>query len=83
MAIVSAIMVFIVGRSTEQGARTLVHGASAGPGSHGEFMSDGQNQDVERWIYGDVGKRAQKKVFEQTMAVLESRSPGIGKGVGI
>jgi len=73
----------LAGRSTEVGACTLVHGACAGPPSHGEFMSDGQNQDVERWIYSDVGKAVQKKVFEQTMTVLEARKPGLGKGVGV
>jgi hypothetical protein len=46
-------------------------------------MSDSQNQDVERWIYGDVGKKAQKKVFEQTVNVLEKRSPGIAKSTGL
>lgn len=73
----------LIGRSTEQGSRTLVYGACAGPASHGEFMSDGQNQEVERWIYSDVGKRAQKKVFDQTMKALEARSPGVGKAVGV
>ncbi|KAJ9618363.1 hypothetical protein, variant [Exophiala oligosperma] len=64
---------FIVGRATEVGSRTLVHGACAGPESHGMFMSDGKNQDVEPWIYTDQGKKVQKKVFEQTMKVLDER----------
>lgn len=37
------------------------------------FMSDGKNQDVEPWIYTDQGKKVQKKVFEQTMKVLDER----------
>ncbi|KIX96641.1 uncharacterized protein Z520_07907 [Fonsecaea multimorphosa CBS 102226] len=73
----------LLGRSTEVGSRTLVYGASAGPGSHGEFMSDGKNQEVEKWIYSDLGKKAQVKVFEQTMRVLEARKPGIGAEVGL
>lgn len=74
---------YTVGRSTEVGSRTLVHGATAGPSSHGEFMSDGVNQPVAEWIRTDLGKKAQLKVFEQTMKVLESRKPGIGKSVGL
>lgn len=74
---------FLLGRSTEVGSRTLIHGASAGPSSHGEFMSDGVNQDVAEWIRTDMGKKAQIKVFEQTMKILESRKPGIGKEVGL
>ena len=70
-------------RSTETGARTQVYGASAGPDSHGEMMSDGKNQDVENWIYSDMGKKAQAKVFEQTMRILEARKPGIGAEIGL
>ncbi|KAI9650699.1 hypothetical protein NHQ30_000721 [Ciborinia camelliae] len=73
----------IVARTAEVGARTYVLGASAGPESHGEFMSDGEVQEVERWIYTDVGKKVQKKAFEQTMQVLEKRSPGLGAAVGL
>lgn len=73
-----------LGRTAEMGSRTLVLGASAGPDSHGEFMSDGKNQpDVATWLHEDVGRRARRKVFEQTMKILESRSPGIGSVVGI
>jgi hypothetical protein len=79
--VVFGILRALLARSTETGSRTLVHGAAAGPTSHGEFMSDGQIQLVEKWIYEDVGKRAQKKVFEQTLMVLETRSPGVGKAL--
>jgi hypothetical protein len=73
----------LLARSTEVGARTLVYGACAGPESHGQMMSDGKNQDVERWIYSPMGKKAQVKVFEQTMSILEQRRPGIGAAVGL
>lgn len=73
----------LIGRTTEVGGRTLVLAAGADPTSHGEYMADGYNQDVESWIYTDVGKRAQKKVFEQTIKVLEARKPGIGGMNGI
>ncbi|OAP54627.1 hypothetical protein AYL99_11075 [Fonsecaea erecta] len=76
-------MRMFLGRSTEVGSRTLVYGACVGPDSHGAFMSDGKNQEVEGWIYSDLGKKAQSKVFEQTMKVLEARKPGIGAGVGL
>jgi len=81
--IIVSIVYKILGRTTEVGSRTLVLGAFAAPISHGEYMSDGQNQDVESWIYTDVGKGAQKKVFEQTMKVLELRKPGFGHAVGL
>jgi len=73
----------ILDRTTEVGSRTFVIGASAPPSSHGEYMADGKNQEVESWILTDLGKKAQVKAFEQTMKVMEMRSPGIGASVGL
>ncbi|PWY83369.1 short-chain dehydrogenase/reductase [Aspergillus heteromorphus CBS 117.55] len=73
----------ILDRTTEVGGRTFVLAASAPVSSHGELQSDGANQDVESWIYTEVGIRAQRKVFEQTWRVLEMRKPGIGQEVGL
>ena len=73
----------ILDRTTEVGSRTLVLGASAPASSHGEFQSDGENQDVEAWIYTDVGRRAQKKTFEQTLRILEARKSGIAHEAGL
>ncbi len=77
------VLMSLLARSTEVGSRTIVHGASAGQASHGMFMSDGKNQDLEGWIYTDVGKRAQLKVFEQTMKILEAKKPGVWKAIGV
>ncbi|KEF53915.1 uncharacterized protein A1O9_09710 [Exophiala aquamarina CBS 119918] len=76
-------IVLFIGRTTEIGSRTLVHGACAGTESHGQYMADGKCQDVEAWIYTDIGKKAQVKVFEQTLKVLEARKPGIRKLIGL
>jgi hypothetical protein len=46
-------------------------------------MSDGHNQSVESRIYDDVGKRAQKKVFEQTMKIIEMRKSGLRDEIGL
>lgn len=70
-------------RTTEVGSRTLVTGACAGPESHGQFMSDSVNQDVEAWILTETGKKAQLKLFEQTIKILEQRKPGISKDAGL
>jgi hypothetical protein len=70
-------------RTVEVGSRTLVLAASAPASSHGVFQSDGANQDVEAWIYKDVGRRAQAKVFEQTMRVLKERWPGVVREAGL
>jgi hypothetical protein len=73
----------ILDRSTEVGSRTYVLAASAPASSHGQFQSDGKNQDVEAWIFTDVGQRAQRKAWDQTIKILEARKPGILKEVGL
>ncbi|CAI7629458.1 unnamed protein product [Penicillium glandicola] len=73
----------LLDRTTEVGSRTLVLAASAPASSHGEYQDDGVNQDVEGWIYDEVGQRAQKKVFEQTLRILEARRPGISREAGL
>jgi retinol dehydrogenase 12 len=77
------ILLSIVGRSTEAGSRTFVNAACAGPETHGEFLNSDINVGVEPWILTEVGARAQRKVFEQTMKVLEKRAPGVATGVGV
>jgi retinol dehydrogenase 12 len=73
----------IIDRTTEVGARTLVLAACAPASSHGEFQSDGGNQDVEPWIYTDLGRRVQTKAYEQTLRILEARKPGIARAAGL
>jgi hypothetical protein len=73
----------ILFRTTEVGSRTLVHAACAGPKSHGGYLTDLEVVEPESWITTDVGKKAQRKAFEQTMRILESRKPGIAADAGI
>lgn len=73
----------LIARTTEQGGRCLVLAAAAPESSHGEFQSDGKNQDVEAWIYTELGGRVQKKVWEQTVPILEARKPGLLSAVGL
>lgn len=74
---------WLIGRSTEVGGRVLVLAASAGEQSGGEYQTDGTNEKLESWIYSDVGRRAQKKVYDQTISILEARKPGISQAAGL
>jgi retinol dehydrogenase 12 len=75
------LMRYLLARSTEVGSRTLLAGACAGEGSHGMYMSDCENRDVVPWIETEEGARVQKKVYQQTLAVLERVEPGISKNI--
>jgi retinol dehydrogenase-12 len=72
---------YLLARSTEVGSRTLLAGACAGEGSHGMYMSDCENREVAPWIETKDGAKVQKKVYEQTLAVLEKIEPGISKNI--
>jgi retinol dehydrogenase 12 len=69
----------ILARSTEVGSRTLVAGACAGSANHGKYMADGANQEPARWISTEEGARLQRRVYEQTVDMLERIEPGIGE----
>uniref|UniRef100_A0A8H7N4E6 Uncharacterized protein n=1 Tax=Bionectria ochroleuca TaxID=29856 RepID=A0A8H7N4E6_BIOOC len=77
------LMYKLLGRTGEVGGRCLVLAASAPENSLGEFQSDGKNQNVEDWIYTDLGNEIQKRVWSQTVPILEARKPGILKTAGL
>jgi retinol dehydrogenase 12 len=72
---------WILARSTEVGSRTLVAGACAGKASHGKYMADSANQEPAHWISTEEGVTLQRRVYEQTLDVLEKIEPGISKNV--
>ncbi|KAI0444124.1 NAD(P)-binding protein [Xylaria telfairii] len=70
-------------RTTEVGARTLVHATYAGLETHGGYLVDQKLAELESWILTEMGQKAQLKAYEQTMAILEKRKPGLALEVGI
>jgi hypothetical protein len=80
LAAIKVLRLFLA-RSTEVGSRTLLAGACSGEDSHGMYMSDCKNQKVTPWIETEDGARVQKKVYEQTLAVLERIEPGINRNI--
>jgi retinol dehydrogenase 12 len=70
----------MVGRSSEHGARTLVHGATeAGRESHGEYLSECQVKKASPFVTSKKGKEAQDKVWREVVTILEKIRPGISK----
>ena len=70
-------------RTTEVGAQNFVLAACAGPTSHGQLLSNGNNLELDPWIRSDMGREVQKRVFERTMKLLEMRKPGVGAAAGL
>jgi retinol dehydrogenase-12 len=77
-AIVMRIIWFIFrARTSEVGSRTLVHAASAGTESHGEFLSDCKPKTPALSVVGPEGPTTQKKVWDELKAILEKIQPGV------
>ena len=65
-------------RATEVGARNLIVAASAGPESHGKFVSDCLIQDADRALAkGEEGLKLQKLIWAELREKLEAIRPGI------
>lgn len=69
----------LVARTTEVGSRTLVAAATAGPESHGAYMTDGKvaNEALSSFVCSADGDRVQRKVWDELAEILESIRPGV------
>jgi retinol dehydrogenase-12 len=69
----------LLARTTEVGARTLVHAATAGPKSHGKIMIDDWVQGDKGLVAGRKGKMLQDRVWVELRGILEGIQPGVTK----
>lgn len=75
--IASVILEAIFARTTEQGSRTLVHAASQGPETHGQYMSNCQIALPAPLVLSQVGYVTQNRVWVELTKKLEAITPGI------
>lgn len=71
------IMRFLLGRTTEQGSRMLVHAASAGPETHGEYLNMCKVTPTASVTKGPEGQKAQNRVWDELIEKLEKIEPGV------
>ncbi|KIW05786.1 uncharacterized protein PV09_03641 [Verruconis gallopava] len=67
-----------IGRTSEMGSRTLVHGAVAGEESHGKYLSEcmvKEHYNPES-ITGEEGQKMQKRVWKSLTNHINAISPG-------
>ncbi len=68
----------MLGRSSEVGARTLVHGATdAQKESHGEYLSECQVKKASPFVRSTKGKEAQERFWQELVVKLEKIRPGV------
>ena len=63
-------MLRLIGRTGEVGARTLVSAISAGPETHGQYLSESQVKNASLWVRSDEGKRVQKEIWNELEGFL-------------
>ncbi|KAE9975887.1 hypothetical protein BLS_000918 [Venturia inaequalis] len=71
------IKVILGARSTDVGARTLVHATQAGPESHGQYLTDSAVGPPASFVTSEEGKKFQARWWKELSAKLESIHPGI------
>ncbi|XPS93565.1 hypothetical protein M3J09_002910 [Ascochyta lentis] len=72
-----AILKFFLARSTELGSRNLVHAASLGPESHGQYVSDCVVGQPSRYVLSQEGWKDQQRVWTELSAKLERIQKGV------
>ncbi|KAL9122635.1 MAG: hypothetical protein Q9187_000802 [Circinaria calcarea] len=72
---------FFVARSTEEGSRTLVAAAGAGPESHGQYMTISQVAPPAPFVLSEEGAKTQQRVWTELSEKLKKIQPGIMKNV--
>ncbi|KAL4889998.1 NAD(P)-binding protein [Aspergillus ambiguus] len=72
-------MKMLLARSTEEGSRTLVAAAAAGPESHGQYMENGvvAPHAVSAFVCSDEGEKTQARVWGEIAEILEGVQPGV------
>jgi hypothetical protein len=70
-----------IGRTPEAGSRTLVHPASAGPESHGKFMSDCKVAEPSPFVRSEDGIIVQTRFWDELTKKLEAIKPGVTKNL--
>ncbi|KAF4957074.1 hypothetical protein FSARC_11405 [Fusarium sarcochroum] len=65
----------LLGRTAEEGSRTLLHAAFAGQESHGKFLSDCQikEQKVPSWVIDQDGNEIQQRLWKDLVETLNKK----------
>lgn len=66
----------LVGRSSEHGARTLVHGVIAGNESHGQYLSECRVKPASAFVRSAEGDATAQRLWNELSAIYESIKPG-------
>jgi len=67
----------LMGRSAEEGSRTLVHGAATDEKSHGRYLTECRVKPESSFVRSDAGIVIEKRVWSELVDILEGIQPGV------
>lgn len=73
------VMMKIMGRESEHGARTLVHGGVAGKSSHGQYLSECQVKKYSPFVKSKEGDATARRIWGELTNIYEGIVPGCTK----
>ncbi|KAI1312054.1 putative short-chain dehydrogenase/reductase family protein [Xylaria venustula] len=72
-----SVYVRAIGRTAEEGSRTLVHAAQGGRDTHGQYLDDCKVGRTSDFVNSEAGRDAQKKFWGELIALLEDIEGGV------
>lgn len=72
---------FLLARTTEAGSRTLVHAATQGPETHGQYMSDCTIKQPSSFVLSKEGYEVQNRMWSELAKKLEAIKPGVTRAL--
>ncbi|KAH6655305.1 hypothetical protein BKA67DRAFT_232994 [Truncatella angustata] len=72
---------FFLARTPEMGSRVLLAAATAGANTHGKYLQDCELHAESRFVRSDQGQRAQARVYEELMRILDCIATGIRNNI--
>lgn len=70
------LMKLLIARTTDVGSRTLVHAATCGPETHGQYMSDCEIEPPSKLVRSHEGELLQPMIYKELCLNLEKIAPG-------
>ena len=70
------LMKLVLARTTEVGSRTLVHAASSGPVTHGQYLTDCDPEEPSKVATTPEGVQLGDRVYKELCERLEQQAPG-------
>ncbi|KAI0154070.1 putative short-chain dehydrogenase/reductase family protein [Pestalotiopsis sp. NC0098] len=71
----------VIGRTPEEGSRTLVHAAEGAPQTCGQYLDDCRVGEYSTFVNSKAGSDVQRRLWDELMEKFETLQPGISRNI--